>query len=221
MRWGFLADVDARVLDDIERQAVLKRFRTGQVVFSQGDVGKALYIVQSGRFEAEVGTADGNIMVARIHGPGSQFGEITLLDSRLGRTATIKALEASSVLVISSEQFDELRRRDPVVDRAIIRSLTELIVKLTGESVDNAFLSAERRLAKRLLTLAEVYSPIPLTSSSNVEIPVTQEHLALATGSTRPTVNRLLGELQTKGVIERSRNAVTVCNVDLLQALAW
>jgi CRP/FNR family transcriptional regulator, cyclic AMP receptor protein len=221
MLWGFLEDVDARVRADVENQCVVKKFRKDQVVFSQGDVAEALYIVQSGRFEAEVGTSDGNVMVARIHGPSSHFGEITMLDSRLGRTATIRALEPSSVFVIPKPHFEELRRRDPVVDRALIRSLTEFVIKLTEESADNAFLSAERRLAKRLLALAEIYSPIPLSKATSVSIPVTQEHLAMATGSTRPTVNRLLGELEGKAIITRSRNLITVCDLRGLQNLSW
>jgi CRP/FNR family transcriptional regulator, cyclic AMP receptor protein len=219
MEWGFLASVDQDRLARVASRCVVRKFRKGQVVFSEGDRPEAMYIVQSGRFETELAGADGNVMAARTLGPGMHFGELSLLDNRLRRTATVRALEASTVLVIGRDEFEELRG-DPVVDRALIVRLTDLVVSLSEQAVDNAFLSAERRMAKRLMALAEAYSPVPLRNDSTVSIPVTQEHLAMATGCTRPTINRLLSELESQAAIVRSRGQVVV-HVGNLKKLSW
>jgi CRP/FNR family transcriptional regulator, cyclic AMP receptor protein len=185
----------------------------------QGDVPEAMYIVQSGRFDTEITSVDGNVMAARTLVPGSHFGELSLLDPRLRRTATVRATEASTALVIGKTQFEELRG-DPVVDRALIKRLTDLVVSLSEQAMDNAFLSAERRMAKRLFALAEAYSPGALHDDVNVSIPVTQEHLAMATGCTRPTINRLLSELEGQSAITRSRGQITV-HIGNLKKLSW
>jgi NADH dehydrogenase len=76
-------------------------FETGQVIIRQGDVGRAMYIIQSGRVEVvkEDGATQTQLAVL---GPGEHFGEIAVLkDTR--RTATVKALEPVSLLRVSRE----------------------------------------------------------------------------------------------------------------------
>jgi CRP/FNR family transcriptional regulator, cyclic AMP receptor protein len=211
VHWGLLADVKTPILEQVSATSTVRAFRSGEVVFHQGDRAAALYIVQTGRFEVEVSTPDGESMQLRIHGSGEHFGELPILDARLTRTATVRAIEPSSALVVNAEAFASLRERDPSIDRFLVKSLTDLVVQLTQESTDNAYLSTDRRLAKRLLSLAEIYGS-GTAENAPVAIPVTQEHLAMATGATRPTINRMLGELESKGIIQRSRNRIVVLN---------
>jgi CRP/FNR family transcriptional regulator, cyclic AMP receptor protein len=220
MWWGPFSGVNEAVLDRVAAGSVVKRYQPGEVVFHQGDQAHTLYVVQSGRFEVEVSTPDAETLQLRIHGQGDHFGEIPLLDARLKRTGTVRAIEPSSALLVNAEMFAELRRSDPGVDRALVVSLCDLVALLTQERTDHAFLPADRRLAKRLFALAEIYSSPSGTDVDHVSIPVTQEHFATAVGSTRPTINRLLGELAAKGIIQRSRNRIVVVDRRQLRLLA-
>jgi CRP/FNR family transcriptional regulator, cyclic AMP receptor protein len=220
MRWGPFSAVGPVMLDRVLTGSVVKTFRAGEIVFHQGDRAHTLYVVQTGRFEVEVSTAEAETLQLRIVVPGDHFGEIPLLDSRLNRTGTVRAIEPSSALMVNADMFGELRRSDPAIDRALITSLCDLVVVLTQERTDDAFLPTDRRLAKRLLELAEIYSSPTAALDDPVSIPGTQEHFATAVGSTRPTVNRLLGELAAKGAIERSRNRITVLDRRMLRMLA-
>jgi CRP/FNR family transcriptional regulator, cyclic AMP receptor protein len=220
MRWGPFSAVSQVMLDRAMAGSVVRTFRAGEVVFHQGDRAHTLYVVQTGRFEVEVSTPEAETLQLRIHVPGDHFGEIPLLDPRLTRTGTVRAIEPSSALLLNADMFAELRRNDPAIDRALIQSLCDLVVVLTQERTDDAFLSTDRRLAKRLLELADIYSSPTLASNEKVSIPGTQEHFATAVGATRPTVNRMLGELAAKGAIERSRNRITVLDRQMLRSLA-
>ncbi len=208
------------MLERVASSSVVKKFAAGEVVFYQGDAAHTLYVVQTGRFEVEVATPEAETLQLRIHVPGDHFGEIPLLDSRLTRTGTVRAIEPSSALLVNAEMFAELRLSDPGIDRALIASLCDLVVVLTQERSDHTFLPTDRRLAKRLLALTEIYSSPQATDDEHVSIPVTQEHFATAVGSTRPTINRMLGELAAKGVIERSRNRIVVIDRRQLKSLA-
>jgi CRP/FNR family transcriptional regulator, cyclic AMP receptor protein len=220
MRWGPFSAVSPAVLERVAAGSVVKKFQTGEIVFHQGDPAHTLYVVQSGRFEVEVSTPEAETMQLRIHIPGDHFGEIPLLDSRLTRTGTVRAIEPSTALMVNAEMFAELRRSDPAIDKALIKSLCDLVVMLTQERSDYTFLPTDRRLAKRLLALAEIYSSPTGGEDQPVSIPVTQEHFATAVGSTRPTINRMLGELAAKGVIERSRNRIVIVDRHQLRLLA-
>ncbi len=211
MRWGVFSGCDARTLERVLATSVVRSFEPQAIVFRQGDASHACYVVQTGRFEAEVSTLDGDVMQLRIHGPESHFGELSLLDPRLRRTATVRALEPSSALVISADSFAELRGSS-AVESALTSRLVELVVALTSESTDNAYLSTERRLAKRLSSLAGIYARPNAREDDPVTIPMSQEHLATAIGATRATINRMLGELEGAGVLRRSRSKITVIN---------
>lgn len=77
-------------------------FEAGQVIIRQGDIGRAMYILQSGRVEV-VQERDGAEERLATLGPGEHFGEIAVLkDTR--RTATVRALEPVTVLRISREE---------------------------------------------------------------------------------------------------------------------
>lgn len=72
-------------------------YETGQDIVTQGDIGRRLYVLQSG--EAQVLRADGSgaeEVLAQL-GPGDHFGEIAIFEGSR-RTATIRATTRTEVL---------------------------------------------------------------------------------------------------------------------------
>ena len=78
--------------------------------------------------------------------------------------------------------------------------LSQNIRKLEGQVEDFAFLDVTSRLAKYLVEVARLGRPLPLT----------QEDLAAAVGSTRMTVNKLLADFERRGLIDVERRNVRV-----------
>jgi NADH dehydrogenase len=77
-------------------------FESGQDIIRQGEVGRAMYIIQAGRVEVVQQKEGVDTRVAEL-GPGEHFGEIAVLkDTR--RTATVRALEPVTLLRISREE---------------------------------------------------------------------------------------------------------------------
>jgi len=83
---SILSEIDhLRDLGDNERSALseemeLVRYSSGQVVFSYGDPGHALYIVRSGEVEIYIKNDKGEKIVLEVSKSGEIFGEISLLD---------------------------------------------------------------------------------------------------------------------------------------------
>lgn len=88
------------------------RVEAGETVVRQGDVGRGFYFVESGALDVVV-TSEGGLRlpVARL-GPGSHFGEMSLL---VGTevSADVVACEPSLLYAATSGEFDQLIRRDP------------------------------------------------------------------------------------------------------------
>lgn len=89
-------------------------FEANRTVFRQGDAGEELFLVVSGRVRIE---RNGQTLVTL--GPGSNFGEMSLLDERT-RSATAVTAEPCELLVIHREAFYQLLRSNPTLATKIL-----------------------------------------------------------------------------------------------------
>ena len=82
-------------------------YETGQTIVRQGDVGRVMYLIQSGSVEVLANDGRAGEQRLAVLGPGEHFGEIAVLENRQ-RTATVRAIEPVAVLRISREQTQQL-----------------------------------------------------------------------------------------------------------------
>jgi len=93
-------------------------FQPGQIIVTQGTPGQAFYLILSGRVEI---LRDGKSLGA--FGPGDFFGEMSLLD-QAPRSATIRALESTSCLMLSSWDFKALLEEQPGIAIKLLEVLS-------------------------------------------------------------------------------------------------
>jgi CRP/FNR family transcriptional regulator, cyclic AMP receptor protein len=73
--------------------------KPGQELFKKGDLGKHMYVVKSG----DVQVVDGNHVFETVSS-GGIVGEMALVNEE-PRTATVRALSASEVIVVDQKRF--------------------------------------------------------------------------------------------------------------------
>ncbi len=93
-------------------------FDPGQIIVTQGTPGQAFYLVLSGRVEI---LRDNRSLGA--FGSGDFFGEMSLLD-QAPRSATIRALDATDCLMLSSWDFKALLERHPSIAIKLLEVLS-------------------------------------------------------------------------------------------------
>ena len=103
-------------------------FVPGQIIVTQGTPGQAFYLITAGRVEI---LRDGVSLGA--FGPGDFFGEMSLLDSA-PRSATIRALEPVSCLMLSSWDFKSVLERHPSIAIKLLEVLSRRL-RVTDERV--------------------------------------------------------------------------------------
>jgi CRP/FNR family transcriptional regulator, cyclic AMP receptor protein len=196
-------------------ECIVKRFARGAVIISQGDVGEEFWLIESGRVALRVTNPSGEAVTLSVLSPGQAFGEMALVGRRR-RTATATALEPVVARAMSRESFDTLRRDHPAVDRLLVDILASRVDRLSVQLSEALFMPVETRLARRLLTLCEVYR----RGTHQVELPLTQEDIASVVGTSRPTVNQILNRLATEGTVELRRGVVRICDEPALRRIA-
>lgn len=94
-------------------------FNPGQIVFHMGEMGDTFYIIEMGEVEVLAPDLGGRpVGVINRLGPGDFFGEIALLRS-VPRTATIRAVKRTRLLVISREDFDLVLEKYPSIAHSL------------------------------------------------------------------------------------------------------
>ena len=96
-------------------------FQPGQIIVTQGTPGQAFYLIISGRVEI----LRDNVSLGAF-GPGDFFGEMSLLD-QAPRSATIRALDQSECLMLSSWDFRSVLERHPSIAIKLLEVLSRRI----------------------------------------------------------------------------------------------
>jgi CRP/FNR family transcriptional regulator, cyclic AMP receptor protein len=203
--------------EDVRRHVLaaarLRRFGRAEVVFHEGDPGDTLHLIAKGRVAVRVSTTLGETATLAVLGRGDFFGELALLGER-PRTATVAALEPVETMALHRDSFDELRAAYPQVQAFLVEVLGAQVRRLSAQVMEALYVPADRRVLRRLSELAALYSG----GEDGASIPMTQEDLATMAGTSRATVNRVLGEAEKAGLITVGRRRVTVNDEEGLAA---
>lgn len=103
-----------------------RAYHEGEVLFLEGDIGRALFIVESGRIELTKTAPGGKPQRLAVLGPGDFFGEMALLE-HLPRSASAVALEQSHVHLLYRTRLESLLHRHPDIGVALMRHLAQLL----------------------------------------------------------------------------------------------
>jgi CRP-like cAMP-binding protein len=87
-----------------------RKFRAGDTIFDEGELGDSLYVVESGEVEVMRRDATGAAKVIAVLGPREFFGEMSLIDKEY-RSATVRAKTDCEVLHITAENLTAFRKQ--------------------------------------------------------------------------------------------------------------
>jgi CRP-like cAMP-binding protein len=212
VRWDLLEGIPPEEVQLLLSYARRRSFARGEIVFHEDDPGDSLHLVTSGRFAVRVRTPVGETVTVRVRGPGESFGEMALVQTDARRSATVAALEHAETFAVYKDDFENLRRKHPEMDRILIALLAGELRRRNAHLLEALYLPVEKRVLRRLLDLADTYGD----GAATVEVPLTQEELAEFAGAARATVNRVLRDEQERGTLELKRGKTTLVDITAL-----
>jgi|GEM_PF-554155 len=99
-------------------------FARSETVFNQGEPGDSFYIIKSGRLTVTARNQQGEVFLTTEMIPGQYFGEMALLTGE-PRSATIKALEDTELLVLEKDDLRTIIQDNPQAEEVISRVLAK------------------------------------------------------------------------------------------------
>ncbi len=170
-----------------------------QVFFSQGTAADCVFYLLRGNVRIAVMSGAGKKATVRLVGPGEFFGEQAMAAKPELRTTTAMATTDSVALRIDRTEFLRLARQEPSFSFLFASSLISSNMRYQADLADQMCNTADKRLARLLLRLAESNS----AEEDCALIPdLSQATLANMIGSTRPRVNGFLNRFRKLGLME-------------------
>jgi CRP-like cAMP-binding protein len=139
--------------DDQLFQRFGKEFAPGTVLFREGEPGKDMYVVQSGRVNVSKNAGDVEKILASL-GPGEFLGEMSILNNK-PRSATATCAERSKLLVIDAKTFEAMIRGNGEIAVRMIKKLADRLAEANEQIENLLFADATTRVVHFLATAAE------------------------------------------------------------------
>jgi CRP/FNR family transcriptional regulator, cyclic AMP receptor protein len=218
------ADVDWHLLSGVDEEDVRRllsatrrrRFARNEVVFHHDDLGDSLHLIVKGRFAIRIVAPYGESAMIRVRGPGEHFGEMALFSEGPRRAATVFALEAAETFAVPASVFERFREAHPELNGVLLQLLAAEIRLVDERLLELLYLSANKRLLRRLCELAALYD----RGGPEIEVSLTQEQLAELANTSRATVNAVLSGEQRRGTLRLARGSTIVLDLDSLRSRA-
>jgi CRP/FNR family transcriptional regulator len=121
--------LSARQLGRVMLAMQRRVYRTGEKLFVEGQVGKAVFIIKSGQVELSRTMPDGTVQSLGLLGPGQIFGEMALLE-QLPRAAGATVAEDGEILLLYTATLESLIQHNPAIGVKLMRNMAIMLSAL-------------------------------------------------------------------------------------------
>jgi len=161
-----------------------------------------------GRVKVSSLTIDGEERLLALRSAGDLLGEMATLTGRT-RTATVTAIDDVRAVVVPAEAFEHLWRTEPVISKALVRSLVHRVEEADRARMD-LMDEAPARVRRLLADLAERFSEPDPSEGVRIDVALTQEELASLAFASRGVVATVLRELREQGIVRTGRRELVI-----------
>jgi CRP/FNR family transcriptional regulator, cyclic AMP receptor protein len=198
-----LDDADLAHLEELATDRLVPR---GGIILNEGDAGDSLFAIATGRVKVFIGDEDGREITLKLLGPGDFFGEMSLIDQE-PRSASVSALEPTTLKVLSYQAFHDCLGRFPGIGFSVMNGLGKRLRDADRKISNLALMDVYGRVASTLLELA-------ISSDGKLVIgeKLSQQDIANMVGASREMVNRILKDLTDRGYISVEAKLITIHN---------
>jgi len=202
-RTTFLATLEQKALRDLVCCGNLERFAKGTPLIREGEKESDVLLLLRAvvKVTARLDSGDSGLLAVRVG--GDVMGEIAYTDGGV-RTATVTACRNEAVAVrICPDVLRDTLKRHPDASRSLTSVITRRFRTSTQRCIDISGAPPWRRLGRALLEVGDDYG-VQTSAGTLIGVGLSQAELGTLVGVAEKTVQRALGELRERGLVETS-----------------
>jgi CRP/FNR family transcriptional regulator, nitrogen oxide reductase regulator len=195
-----------------------RKLASREALEREGEPAETFYLVESGYLKLTQLTSEGEAVIVRFIGPGEPFGGVVVLH-RGTYPVTAEAVGPARVRAWHRPVLLDLIERHPQIKTNLMQAIAGHMNDALTRVRELATERVPQRLARTLLRLA-TRSDQPASVPRRLEHPLSRQELAELTGTTLFTVSRILSQWEAEGVLESSRQQITILAPRRLERIA-
>lgn len=173
-----------------------------QPLFTAGDPGDGCALLDEGLLKVHMISSSGGERILAILGPGALVGELAMIDGA-PRSASVSAIRASKLRVVSRKAFDGIAAKHPQVWRHLTTLLSRRLREIDGALTAGSLLPLKGRTAAALLGLSEAFGKDVGGGRILISQKFSQSDLAGMAGIARENVSRILQDWMKRKLVSR------------------
>lgn len=206
-------DLSTGELEEMDRQITMSSCEPGKIFYMPEDTGEVLFLLKKGRVQLYRISPNGKKLVVSTLGPGTIFGEMSLVGQGMHNTFA-ESVDECLLCVMSRADVERLMQDKPMVAFRFVEALGDRVTRLESQLEEIAFKSIPSRLASLLLQIAEEQG------TKNRVTGYTHQDLGEMLGTYRETITQTLNDFKAERLVEISRKQVVLLDLDRLEILA-
>ncbi len=192
-----------------EEGHVFNEYKKNDYIYFEEDAADKVFLVNSGKVKIGYVTEEGEEIITSILSKGEIFGEKAILGEE-SRNEFAQAVEKeTSVCPITTPEMIDLLRENKEFSLKIYKFIGFRFKKLERRLQLLLFKDTKTRLKEYLKELAEDFGYTnQISGDIIIRHPYTQKEIATLIGTSRPTLNILLNELQSEKYLSFERKEI-------------
>jgi CRP/FNR family transcriptional regulator len=214
----FFCSIPNDALGTFESIAFTNIYPTGSMLFSEGEPGRAVYVICKGSAKLSIASGDGKTLITHIAHAGEALGIASVFGGHEYKT-TAETLEPTQVKVIRRDDF--LRFVNNQID-ACRRTCRQLSADADAANDHIRAIGLSHSAAEKLAHLLVSWcdeNGHETDHGVRVQVLMTHHDISQLIGTSRETVTRLLKEFRQKGILSVKGSTMTVHNRTALEAM--
>lgn len=196
---------------------VRRRYGHGELLFSEGDPCRGLYIIESGKLRIFKSSPNGREQVLAVEGPGGSVAELPVFDGG-PYPASASTVEDSQILFVSRPDLRSFCLQHPEVALKMLAVVGARLRRLVGIIEELSFTTVRQRLVAALVRLAQATGK-KTDRGIEFELAGTHQEMAHQLGTVRELVSRNLMRLQAEGLLDVEAHNIVILDMPGLSAL--
>ncbi|GEM_PF-197269 len=203
-------------LESISSKVILRQFRKNDTILYEEDTNEYMYIIRKGKVKVVRSTEDGKEIILAMHGAGSFFGEMSLIDGKT-TPASVIATEDSLIAIIAKNDFFSIIFSQNKVAGNLLQILCARLRKSWDTIQLLNFNNAAQRTKMLFYMLSDEYGEKTPDGKTILNIRLTHQDISDMTGLTRETVTRVIDRFQKNNEITVLKNRFICLGRDFLR----
>lgn len=214
---GYLKTVDIfqdlinHELEALESSVTTIPCAIGKIFYAPEETGEALFILKKGKVQLYRISPDGRKIVTNTLGPGTIFGEMSLIGQGM-YDSFAEATHECEVCKMDRADLERLLLERPQVALRILEVIGRRLLEVETRLEDIAFKTVAGRLASLLLRL--------MKEQGTTIVGFTHQNLADDVGTHRETTTQTLSRFRAQGLLSTGRKRIEILDSEGLQRIA-